>query len=131
MALRTSPMKEMVQPPFMGCVGHAGGLLDKLRHLTRLGDKGRMGAIDSFGRCFHPIGHESLCLRGYPIVLLRNEVPRWNRFPPGRSGLFLKRGTRDRTLRDGHHIRHISWCVCTESLLEPVSLDVQLWPAGG
>jgi Bacterial regulatory proteins, luxR family len=34
-------MKEMVQRPFMGRVGHPGGLLDKLRHFTRLGNKGR------------------------------------------------------------------------------------------
>ena len=124
-------MKEMVQRPFMGRAGHAGGLLDKLRDLTRLGNKSRVRAIDRFDRCFHPLGHESLRLRSYPIVLLRNEVPRWNRFPAGSSGLFLQRGTCYWTLGDSHHIRHISGCVCAESLVKPVSLDVQLWPAGG
>src|SRR5215468_7302759 len=131
MALRTPPMKEMVQRPFMGRVGHAGGLLDKLRHLTRLGNKGRVGALDRFGRCVHPLGHESLRLRSYPIVLLRNEIPRWNRFPAGSSGLFLQRGTCYWTLGDSHHIRHITGCVCAESLVKLVSLDVQLWPADG
>ena len=131
MPLRTRPMKEMVQRPLMGRVAHAGGLLDKLRHLMRLGNKGSVGALDRFGRRVHPIGHESLRFRSYPVVLLRNEVPRWNRFPAGSSGLFLQRGTCYWTLGDSHHIRHISGCVCAESLVKLVSLDVQLWPAGG
>jgi hypothetical protein len=129
--LRTRPMKEMVQRSFMGRVGHAGGLLDKLGHLTRLGNKGRVGARDRFGRCVHPLGHESLRLWSYPIVLLRNEVPRWYRFPAGGSGLFLQRGTCYWTLGDSHHIRHISGCVCAESLVKLISLDVQFWPADG
>ena len=63
-ALGTRPMKEMVQFPFMRAVGHAGGLLDELRHFSRLGNKDEVGAIDTFGRGFHPLGHEFLGLEG-------------------------------------------------------------------
>src|SRR5262249_4139410 len=124
-------MKEMVECAFMGCVGFAGGLLDELRHLPRLGDKRGWGTLDSFGRCLHPIGHESLGLRGYPIVLFRNEIPRGNRFPPGSSGWLLQCGARYWPLGYSHHLRHISWRVCAERLAKLVSLDVQLWPADG
>src|SRR5262249_33507850 len=77
----------------------------------------------------HPFGHESLGVRGYPIVLFRNEIPRGNRFPPGSSGWLLQCGTRYWPLGYSHHLRHISWCVCAERLAKLVSLDVQLWPA--
>ena len=127
MASGAGPMKEMVQLPFMR--RHARGLLDELCHLTRLGDKSGMRAVDSFRLGFHPIGHESLRLRGYPVVLFRNEIPRGNCLPAGGCSLFLKRGTSHWALGDSHHICHVSWCIRAESLVKLVSLDVQLWPA--
>src|SRR5262249_49924224 len=90
-----------------------------------------MGAVDSFRLGFHPIGHESLRLRGYPVVLFRNEIPRGNCLPAGGRGLFLKRGTTHWALGDSHHICHVSWCVRAERLVKVVALDVQLRPAGG
>src|SRR5262249_30750245 len=124
-------MKEMVQCAVMGRAGFAGGLFDKLRHLPRLGDKRGVGSFYIFGLCLHLFGHESRGVRGYPLVLFRNEIPRGNRFPPGSSGWLLQCGTRYWPLGYSHPLRHISWCVCAERLAKLVSLDVQLWPADG
>jgi hypothetical protein len=63
-------MKEVVQRTFMGCVGHAGGLLDELRHPARLGNKCRVRPLDSLGRCLHSVGHEPLRFWSYTVVLL-------------------------------------------------------------
>jgi hypothetical protein len=63
LTLSTAPMKEMVQPPFTGGVGLASGLFDELRHLTRLGDKGRVGAIVSPGQSQNNPVDEQSCRR--------------------------------------------------------------------
>src|SRR6266487_2484191 len=102
-----------------------GCLLDQTHHHSRMREERHVTRFDLCGRCLHALGVEPLEVGVDGFVILRNEVPRGDRFPRGLGNARAEDAADDRFLNRGGDIGLCDGQVGGKNLVELDRIDVQ------